>query len=115
MHPNVVLPLASFVSFAFAGLVFAQWLERRRSFQLVWAVGLLWYGISAGTEFWGSAFGWSEPLYKAWYLIGAFYVAAFLGAGTVYLLARTRFGYFVAASLALAALITLAAGAKYEA
>jgi len=113
---NVLLPLLSSVtSFVFAALVLAQWTQRRRGFQLVWAVGLLWYGISAGTEFWGSAFGWSEPLYKAWYLIGAFYVAAFLGAGTVYLLARTRFGYFVAASLALAALITLAAGAKYEA
>lgn len=45
MHPNVLLPLASsFVSFAFAALVFGQWLQRRRSFQLVWAVGLLWYG-----------------------------------------------------------------------
>jgi hypothetical protein len=113
---NVVLPLlSSATSLVFAGLVFAQWTQRRRGFQLVWTIGLLWYGISAGTEFLGSAFGWSEPLYRAWYLIGAFYVAAFLGAGTVYLLARTRFGYFVSASLVLAALITVAAGAKYEA
>ena len=113
---NVVLPLLSSVtSFVFAGLVLAQWTRRHRGFQLVWAIGLLWYGISAGTEFLGSAFGWSEPLYRAWYLIGAFYVAAFLGAGTVYLLARTRFGYFVSASLVLAALITVAAGAKYDA
>jgi hypothetical protein len=112
---NVVLPLLSSVtSFVFAGLVLLQWTRRRRGFQLVWAIGLVWYGISAGTEFLGSAFGWSEPLYRAWYLIGAFYVAAFLGAGTVFLLARTRFGYFVTASLVLAALITVAAGAKYE-
>jgi len=113
---NVVLPLlSSLTSFLFAALVLAQWRGRRRSFQLVWALGLLWYGISAGTEFWGSAFGWSEPLYRTWYLIGAFYVAAFLGLGTVFLLARTRFGYFVAASLLLSALITLAAGTKYAA
>jgi hypothetical protein len=113
---NVVLPLLSSVTaLVFGALVLVQWTRRHRGFQLVWALGLLWYGISAGTEFWGSAFGWSEPLYRAWYLIGAFYVAAFLGAGTVYLLARTRFGYFVAASLALAALITVAAGAKYDA
>lgn len=116
VDPNVVLPLlSSLTSFVFAALVLSQWTRRRRSFQLVWAVGLLWYGISAGTEFWGSAFGWSEPLYRSWYLIGAFFVAAYLGMGTVYLLARTRFGYFVAATLVLAALITLAAGAKYEA
>ena len=113
---NAVLPLlSSITSLVFAGLVFAQWTRRRRGFQLVWAFGLLWYGISAGTEFLGSSFGWSEPLYRAWYLIGAFYVAAYLGTGTVYLLARTRFGYFVSASLVFAALITLAAGAKYEA
>jgi len=100
VDPNVVLPLlASALSFAFAALVFAQWLARRRSFQLVWTVGLLWYGISAGTEFWGSAFGWNEPLYRVWYLIGALFVAAYLGMGTVYLLAKTRFGYFVAATV----------------
>ena len=100
MHPNVVLPLASsLVSFVFAACVLSQWAERRRSFQLVWTIGLLWYGISAGTEFWGSAFGWSEPLYRAWYLIGALFVAAYLGMGTVYLLARTRFGYFAATTI----------------
>ncbi len=116
VSPNVVLPfLSSSLSFLFGALVLAQWSRRRRTFQLVWAVGLLWYGISAGTEFAGSAFGWSEPLYKAWYLIGAFYVAAWLGMGTIALLARTRFGYFVAASLLLSAPITLAAGAKYAA
>lgn len=114
MSLNVVLPfLSSVASFLFAALVLAQWTRRHRSFQLVWAVGLLWYGISAGTEFWGSAFGWSEPLYRIWYLIGAFFVAAYLGAGTVFLLGRTRFGYFVSASLLFSAAITLAAGTKY--
>ena len=116
MDPNVVLPLcSSVVSFIVAALVFTQWTHRHRSFQLVWTVGLLWYGISAGTEFWGGAYGWSEPLYRAWYLIGAFFVAAYLGMGTAYLLGRTRFGYFVTGSLLFAALITLAAGTKYDA
>ncbi|OGN85147.1 MAG: hypothetical protein A3H36_03760 [Chloroflexi bacterium RIFCSPLOWO2_02_FULL_71_16] len=114
MDPNVVLPLLSSVaSFVFGALVFAQWLQRRRSFQLVWAIGLLWYGISAGTEFVGSAFGWSEPLYRTWYLIGAFFVAAYLGMGTVYLLAKTRFGYFVAATLLLGGLFGLSIRGRY--
>ena len=114
MSPNVVLPLSSsVVSFIFAAAVLAQWSTRRRGFQLVWAVGLLWYGISAGTEFLGSAFGWSEPLYRAWYLIGAFFVAAYLGAGTVVLLARTRFGYFVAVSFLLGALYAFAIRGRY--
>jgi len=101
LHPlNVILPLgSSILSFAFAGMVLDQWWQRRRAFQLVWAIGLVWYGVSAGTEFWGSAFGWSEPLYRTWYLIGALYVPPYLALGTIYLLAKTRFGYFAGATV----------------
>ena len=107
MDLNVVLPfLSSTLSFVFAAMVFDQWLRRRQPYQLVWSLGLLWYGISAGTEFLGSAFGWNEPLYRAWYLFGAFAVASYLGMGTIYLLNRTRFGYFVAVSFALAGLFS---------
>jgi hypothetical protein len=111
---NVVLPfLSSALSFVFAAMVLDQWWRRRQPYQLVWALGLLWYGISAGTEFIGSAFGWNEPLYRTWYLFGAFGVASYLGLGTVYLLNRTRFGYFVAASFALAALFSYLTSVKY--
>ena len=100
MDFNVALPLlSSLLSFAFAVMVGDQWLRRRQPYQLVWTIGLLWYGISAGTEFLGSAFGWNEGLYRSWYLIGAFGVASWLGLGTVFLLERTRFGYFVAFSV----------------
>jgi hypothetical protein len=100
LDPNIVLPLlSSLLSFVFAVMVADQWLRRRQPYQLVWTIGLLWYGISAGTEFWGGAFGWSEPVYRAWYLIGAFGVAAYLGLGTVFLLRNTRFGYVVAFSV----------------
>ena len=112
MSFNVVLPLlSSLLSFVFAAMVADQWLRRRQPFQLVWTVGLLWYGISAGTEFIGSAWGWNEPLYRVWYLIGAFGVAAYLGLGTVYLLNRTRFGYFVAFSLFAGGLFSILAAA----
>jgi hypothetical protein len=105
---NVVLPLGSSVlSFAFAAMVFDQWWQRRQAFQLVWAIGLLWYGISAGCEFIGGAFGWSEPLYRAWYLIGAFFVAAYLGAGTIYLLAKTRFGYFAGVTVLIGGVVSV--------
>ncbi len=111
---NVVLPfLSSALSFVFAAMVADQWIQRRQPYQLVWAVGLLWYGISAGTEFLGSAYGWNESLYRAWYLFGAFGVASYLGLGTVYLLNRTRFGYFVAVSFALAALFSFLTSVKY--
>ncbi len=106
---DVVLPLGSTVlSFAFALMVFDQWWQRRQAFQLVWAIGLLWYGIGAGCEVIGGAFGWSEPLYRAWYLFGAFFVAAYLGAGTIYLLSKTRFGYFAGVTVLIGGLVSLA-------
>jgi hypothetical protein len=112
---NVLLPFASStLSFLFFLLLVDQWRERRRSYQAVWALGMLWYGLSAGTEFLGGAFGWSEPLYRAWYLIGAIWVAGWLGLGTVLLLGRTRFGYAFAVSLFLAGLFSALAQAKYD-
>jgi hypothetical protein len=115
MDPNVLLPLASStLSFVFAAFLLDQWLERRRPYQLIWTIGMLWYALSAGTEFLGGALGWSEPLYRAWYLIGAVWVAGWLGLGTVYLLARTRFGYAFACSLLLAGLFTFLSEAKYH-
>src|SRR4029077_6071668 len=111
---NVLFPLGSTaVSLVFAGLVLDQWWQRRRSFQLVWGIGLAWYAVSTGTEFIGSAFGWNEALFRAWYLTGAFLVPAYLGVGTLYLLNKTRFGYFVAASVVIGGLFSLAATARY--
>jgi hypothetical protein len=79
----------------------------------VWTIGLLFYGISAGTEFLGGAFGWNEALYRTWYLLGAFFVASYLGMGTIYLLSRTRFGYFVALTLLVGGLFGLAIRGRY--
>jgi hypothetical protein len=102
---NVALPLASaMVSFGFAGLVLEQWRRRRRAFQLVWSLGLLWYGLSTLAEALGSALGWNALLYRSWFLFGAVAVAAYLGMGTFYLLARARFGYFVGVLIALGGL-----------
>jgi hypothetical protein len=115
VDPNVVLPfLSSTLSFVFFVLLVDQWRERRRPYQAVWAAGMLWYALSAGTEWIGGAFGWSEPLYKTWYLIGAIWVAGWLGLGTVYLLGRTRFGFAFAGSLFLAGLFTDLTQQKYD-
>jgi hypothetical protein len=112
---NVVLPfLSSTLSFAFFLFLVDQWRDRRKPYQAIWAAGMLWYALSAGTEWIGGAFGWSEPLYRLWYLIGAIWVAGWLGLGTVYLLGRTRFGYAFAFSLFLAGLFTFLTQAKYD-
>ena len=111
---HVALPLLSAVlSFAFAAMVFDQWWQRRHNFQLVWSIGLLFYGVATGCELLGGAFGWSQGLYRTWYLVGAFLVPAYLGAGTLYLLNKTRFGYFVAASVVFGGLFSVLATSKY--
>ena len=115
MNFNVALPfLSSTLSFVFFLFLVDQWRDRRKPYQAIWAAGMLWYALSAGTEWIGGAFGWSEPLYRLWYLIGAIWVAGWLGLGTVYLLGRTRFGYAFAFSLFLAGLFTFLTQAKYE-
>jgi hypothetical protein len=111
---NILLPLASTgLSFLFAALVLEQWWQRRHPFQLVWGIGLLFYGIATSTEFLGGAFGWNVTLYRVWYLVGAFFVAAYLGAGTIYLLSKTTFGYFAAFAIAAGGLFSLAATSRY--
>jgi len=111
---NVLLPLASAtLCLVFAGLLLDQWLQRRRSFHLVWAAGLIFYAVGSGSEFIGGAFGWNGALYRAWYLGGALFTAAYLGMGTVYLLRRSRFGYFAAVAVLLGGVLALALVRRY--
>jgi hypothetical protein len=103
----VVLPaLTSILALAFALALFDQWRVRRGGFQLIWTLGMLFYGIGAGCEALAAAGGWNETLYRTWYLTGAVWTAGWLGLGTAYLLGRTRFGYCFAACLFLAGLFT---------
>jgi len=101
------LPAAtSILALIFAVALIDQWRERRQAFQLVWAFGMLFYGVAAGCEAIAGANGWNELLYRTWYLTGAVWTAGWLGLGTTFLLGRTRFGYSFALCLFLAGLFT---------
>ena len=100
---NIVLPLASsIVSLVFALTVLDQFFARRNSYQLIWAIGLLMYFVSTGTEFWVWAWGLNETIYRLWYLFGPLLVAAYLGMGTLYLLTRPRVAHVIMAVLLVA-------------
>lgn len=104
---TVLLPAAtSLLAFVFALMLLDQWRDRRHAYQLVWAMGMAFFGVAAGTEAIAASSGWSEPLYRAWYLTGAVWTAGWLGLGTAFLLGRTRFGYAFAVCLFLAGLFT---------
>jgi len=112
---SVLLPgVTSLLAFVFAVALLDQWRERRHGFQLIWAIGMAFYGIASGCEAVAAAGGWSETLYRTWYLTGAVWTAGWLGLGTAFLLGRTRFGYTFALCLVLAGVFTLLTQRKFN-
>ncbi|HEY8477210.1 MAG TPA: hypothetical protein VIN09_10135 [Chloroflexota bacterium] len=97
--------LTTLLGVAFALTVARDFWRRRRPHQLVWAFGLLLYAVAAGCLFHAETVGWSPLTYRLYYLTGAYLTAAFLGMGTVYLLARRRLAHGIAAVLALGSLV----------
>ncbi|GIU94686.1 MAG: hypothetical protein KatS3mg012_1143 [Gaiellaceae bacterium] len=55
---------------------------------LAWAAALGAFALSAGALSWGAAAGWSEPVFRVYYLGGALLAAALLGAGSLLLVGR---------------------------
>ncbi len=78
------------VSFALAAFIFKRYLERRGAHQLLWGIGAVCYGIGSFSEAYYTSFGWNPLAFRLWYLFGAILVAAWLGQGTVYLLAKQK-------------------------
>jgi hypothetical protein len=99
---NTWLPFTSAAtSFVFAVLVLRRYARRRGLHLLVWGLGMIMYGIGGFCEGYYGAFGWQPLVYRLWYLFGAILVAAWLGQGTVYLLARRRWAHALTVLLVL--------------
>lgn len=112
---TTLLPaLTALATLLFAVLLFDQYRIRRGSYQLAWAVGAIAFSIAAAAEAFATAVGWSEPIYRVWYLFGAVWTAGWLGAGTILLLTKTRFGYWYALCLALSGLFTILVARRLE-
>jgi hypothetical protein len=84
---NFLPYLSTIVTFAFAAAVYNRYRQRGGIHLLLWAIGLLFYGIGTLTEvILGLTF--NVLAVKLWYLTGAMLTAAWLGMGTVHLLIR---------------------------
>jgi hypothetical protein len=91
------LPIASsLIIWVFAVTVLRRFMRRRSLHMAFWAIGLTMYGIAVLSEALYAITGWSELLFRLWYLFGAILVAAWLGQGTVYLLAPRRLAHALA-------------------
>lgn len=105
---NTAIPLSSgLISFIFAFFIFKRYFERKRAHLLLWGIGTIFYGIGGFCEFYYGAFGWNEIIFRMWYLFGAILVAAWLGQGTVYLLANRKWANTLMAILGVASFYAL--------
>jgi len=58
---------------------------------LWWGIGMVTYGIGTFTEAFTTLFGWQEPVFRVWYVAGAFLGGYPLAQGSIYLLMGRRF------------------------
>lgn len=105
MTLNQLLPFVSTVIMAvFAFEIFRRYLRRRAAYLLLWGIGITMFGIASFAEAY-SAIAWNPAVFRAWYLFGALLVAAWLGQGTAYLLARRPYAHASMAALAALSLV----------
>jgi len=101
---NVLPFVSAALSFVFAFFVFRRYLRRHGTHLLLWGIGLVFYGLGGFCEGYYGAAGWNPLIFRVWYLFGAVLVAAWLGQGTVYLLAKRRWANVLMIVLGLASL-----------
>jgi hypothetical protein len=96
--------LTTVVAAVFATDVLRRYRERGGTHLLWWGIGLVTYGAGTATESLTTLFGWSEPVFRTWYVTGALLGGAPLAQGSVYLLLPRRAAHWMTAAL-LAAIV----------
>jgi hypothetical protein len=86
-----IFPLgAAIIALAFAVLLSAQYVRRRRPYQAAWILALLMYAVASLALFLGVLDGWSTGEYRLYWLFGAVLNVPWLAMGEGYLLIRNR-------------------------
>lgn len=103
---NTYLPfLSAAVSYIFAAAVLRRFFYGYRPYSLVWGIGLIFYALGTSMEALNGLLGWNDGVFRLWYFSGAMMTAAWLGQGTVYLLARRTVAHVLMAFLVLVSLV----------
>jgi len=83
--------LTTILSAAFFVVLYQHYQRKGRpSYLFWWTLGVLCYGLGTLTESWVGLFGWSEPAFKSWYILGALLGGFPLAQGSVYLMFEKR-------------------------
>jgi len=86
-----IFPLvAAGMAFVFSWLLLRQFIERRRPYQLLWALSLLMYAVASVAAVIGVLDHWTPFVFGLYWAVGAVLNVPFLAAGELQLLARNR-------------------------
>jgi len=113
------VPIAtSILALAFAVVLSRRYRERSGTHLAWWCAGMVVYAAGTITESLTTLFGWSEPVFKAWYISGALLGGAPLAQGTAYLLlsrrTATRLALGVGALVLVAAIAVVLSPIRFE-
>jgi hypothetical protein len=91
-EPVHFIPIATtIIALVFSYVILQRYRERRTGPHLAWwAAGVFLYAVGTFTESVVTLFGWSELVFRSWYISGALLGGAPLAQGTVYLLLSRR-------------------------
>jgi hypothetical protein len=88
---DALLPLgATFVALLFSVLLAVSFARRPAGQKAFWGLGFACFAVAAACEAAAQRAGWSEGLFKAYYVTGGLLTVALLGAGSAWLLLKPR-------------------------
>jgi hypothetical protein len=79
---------AALLALRLAGGLLRRRRERADPQLVAWAAGLGAYAVASAALAWGAASGWSDPVFRVYYLFGGLLTAALLGIGSLLLAGR---------------------------
>lgn len=82
--------LTTLLALPFGIVLWRRYRSRGGEHLLWWSVGVFMYGLGTFAESYTTLFGWSEGVFRLWYISGALLGGAPLAQGTVYLLFPKR-------------------------
>lgn len=111
--------LTTLLSAFFFVKIYQHWDSKGRpDYLLWWTLGVLFYGLGTLTESIVGLFGWSVPVFKAWYILGALLGGFPLAQGSVYLMFSKQtadiMGGVVVAVIVIASVLVLLSPINYE-
>jgi len=79
---------AALVALRLSGLLLRRWRERGEPPFAAWGAGIAAFAVASAALAWGAASGWSDALFRVYYLFGGLLTAALLGVGSLLLAGR---------------------------